>query len=98
MILVRDIRLPLDAPEDRSFARALRRFGKSPAQVRGIWGWQTFRGCPPRPAETGLYRGMTCGTRQQSRHMRQNAEVRVLHRPGELTLQPGQPLRCRPVV
>lgn len=33
MILVRDIRLPLDAPEGQAFARALRALGVPRAQV-----------------------------------------------------------------
>lgn len=99
MILVRDIRLPLDAPEGQAFARALRALGVPRAQVGDLGvaklSVDARRGQPKLvytvavtlrdPAAEPAYAAKTPGA--------------VLHRPVELTLQPGgSPLRCRPVV
>ena len=99
MILVRDIRLPLDAPEGQAFARALRALGVPRAQVGDLGvaklSVDARRGQPKLvytvavtlrdPAAEPAYAAKTPGA--------------VLHRSVELTLQPGgSPLRCRPVV
>ncbi len=98
MILVRNIRLPLSAGEPQAFESPARRphpARKGAASGRG----KALGGCPPRPAQAGVYRGChperTCrGSGFAARCGDASLQQKV-----DFSVQNGiQPLAHRPVV
>ena len=57
MILVRNIRLPLSAGEPQAFEKALHAARIPRGKVQHLGVAKLLGGCPPRPAQAGVYRG-----------------------------------------